>query len=66
MDPGSDPKAARRKRVSRACDRCRSKKVRFLMLLDDIAILFEDVTRPSVHQVLFFAYLPKGSPSVLT
>ncbi|KAL3470068.1 fungal-specific transcription factor domain-containing protein [Aspergillus californicus] len=26
MDEGSDPKAPRRKRVSRACDRCRSKK----------------------------------------
>ncbi|KAL4783883.1 fungal-specific transcription factor domain-containing protein [Aspergillus varians] len=26
MDEGSDPKASRRKRVSRACDRCRSKK----------------------------------------
>ncbi|OJJ53302.1 hypothetical protein ASPSYDRAFT_162870 [Aspergillus sydowii CBS 593.65] len=26
MDEGADPKAPRRKRVSRACDRCRSKK----------------------------------------
>ncbi|GKZ51886.1 hypothetical protein AbraIFM66951_007995 [Aspergillus brasiliensis] len=26
MDKGSDPKAPRRKRVSRACDRCRSKR----------------------------------------
>ncbi|OJJ08439.1 hypothetical protein ASPVEDRAFT_143921 [Aspergillus versicolor CBS 583.65] len=26
MDEGTDPKAPRRKRVSRACDRCRSKK----------------------------------------
>lgn len=30
MDEGSDSKAPRRKRVSRACDRCRSKKVGIL------------------------------------
>lgn len=40
MDPGSDPKAARRKRVSRACDRCRSKKVRVFRL----AVLFGEMT----------------------